>query len=113
MIAALAFEIAYAVSYNDNVVVVTLLPDAGRVLLRAEMDQGWEEHPLAAEVVTGQSVSVGLNVRAEGVQCTPSGAVRAGQFAAEDVIGRRASPGRRRISNTLAESPGEDQLHRG
>ena len=81
-------------SHNDNVVVVTLLPDAGRVLLRAEMDQGWEEHPLAAEVVvTGQSVRVGLNVRAEGVQCTPSGAVRAGQFAAEDVIGRRASPG--------------------
>ena len=94
MIAALGFETAYAVSHNDNVVVVTLLPDAGRVLLRAEMDQGWEEHPLAAEVVvTGQSVSVGLNVRAEGAQCTPSGAVRAGQFVAEDVIGSRASPG--------------------
>ena len=100
-------------SHNDNVVAVTLLPDAERVLLRAETDQGWGEHPLAAEVVTGQSVSVALNVRAEGVQCTPSGAVRAGQFAAEDVIGRRASPERRRISNTPPESPREDQLHWG
>ena len=50
-------------SHNDNVVAVTLLPDAERVLLRAETDQGWGEHPLAAEVVTGQSVTVALNVR--------------------------------------------------
>ncbi|TGH25585.1 MAG: DNA polymerase III subunit beta [Aphanocapsa feldmannii 277cI] len=63
LIAALAFEAAYAVSHSNNVVAVTLLPDAGRVLLRAETDQGWGEHPLAAEVVTGQSVTVALNVR--------------------------------------------------